>query len=106
MLSYHYLAGLPTALVAAGVMVLLCRWVFSPPKPPAAPPAPATSAQPADYGLLVAVARAHSVDEAERLAERVRGAGIRCTVTRGDGEEWLLLVFRGDAERASALVDR
>jgi hypothetical protein len=109
-LSYHYLAGLPTALVAAGVIVLICRWVFSPPKPaaavsPAVSPAVPPRAAPEDFGLLVPVARAGTAEEAERLAQRVRAAGIRCTVTDG-GEDLLLLVFRSDAERASGLVDR
>jgi hypothetical protein len=97
--SYHFLAGPLTALLALGVIVLICRWVFAPP----ARPVPARRPAPADYGLLVAVARVPEAD-AERLREVLQSAGIRSTVTPHGDDERLLLVFPGDVDRASELV--
>lgn len=91
----HYWTAPIAALVALALVVLICRWVF------AEPPRPARSTAPrGDYGLLVPVATARSEQDAARLRELLRAAGIRCTV----GDDGQLLVFRGDAGRASELV--
>jgi hypothetical protein len=91
----HYWTGPLAALVALGLVVLICRWVFAEPARPVGP-----AAQRGDYGLLVPVATARSAADAERLREVLLSAGIRCTL--GDGGQ--VLVFRADAGRAGELV--
>lgn len=108
--SYHYMIGPMSALLALGVIVLLCRWVFSTKtrdqrtaRRRAAAQASARSR--GDYGLLVPVASAASAQEAEQLRAVLREAGLRCTVA--DGKQpgsSAVLVFRADAERARTLV--
>ena len=105
--SYHFLVGPLVAFAALGVILLLCRWVFSAPAPkPAATTAPATAPSPApgDYGLLVPVASVRTGDDAEMLRLLLQGAGIRCTVTSDGTEAAQVLVFRADAGRARELV--
>lgn len=97
--SYHFLVGPLVAFAALGVILLLCRWVFSAPAPKPTPTIPATATG-GDYGLLVPVASVRTGDDAEMLRSLLQGAGIRCTVTPG-GE---VLVFRADASRARELV--
>lgn len=99
--SYHFLVGPLVAFAALGVILLLCRWVFAPPKG-AAPTASAASRR-ADYGLLVPIATVRTPADAEMLRGLLQGAGIRCTVA-ADGEGAALLVFRSDASRARELV--
>lgn len=98
--SYHYLVGPLVALGALGVILLLCRWVFSAPKQAAtARPAASTT----DYGLLVPIATVRTADDADMLRAVLQQAGIRCTVAAGaEGAE--VLVFRADALRARELV--
>lgn len=95
--SLSFLAGPGVALAGLGVILLLMRWAFAPPPPPQPRP------EPADFGLLVPVATVRGGQEADRTTERLRRAGIRCTLTRS-GDEVLVLVFRSDAERAGAVV--
>ena len=105
--SYHYMIGPLAALLVLGVVVLLCRWVFSTaPREQRAARARARAAARGDYGLLVPVATARDGADAEELRGVLRAAGIRCTLSReGDDEtRWQLLVFRSDAVRASELV--
>jgi hypothetical protein len=109
--SYHYMIGPMSALLALGVIVLICRWVFS-----TAPRDRRTAERRArvrargDYGLLVPVATTRTAGDADLLRGLLRDAGVRCTVTAGSSDSpaqpgtWQLLVFRADAERASALV--
>lgn len=99
--SYHYLVGPLVAVGALGVIILMCRWVFAPPKPRAATlPAPTRGG---DYGLLVPIASVRTGADAEMLRSLLREAGIRCTVA-ADAEGADLLVFRADALRARDLV--
>ena len=91
----HYWTAPIAALVALALVVLLCRWVFAEPARPVRSTVPR-----GDYGLLVPVATARSDEDAARLREVLREAGIRCTV----GDDGQLLVFRADAGRASELV--
>ncbi len=104
--SYHYLVGPLVTLAALGVIVLLCRWVFSTSDRDARTArrtASALAARGGDYGLLVPVATVRTAEDAEMLRTLLRGAGIRCTVAAdGDGAE--VLVFRADALRARDLV--
>lgn len=98
----HSLSFLMGPLVASGafaVIVLIMRWVFA---PPPARPQPVPVAQ-RDYGLLVPVATARTGADAELARETLRQAGIRCTLSPGDGDV-LVLVFPADAARASDLV--
>lgn len=99
--SYHYLVGPLVAVGALGVIILMCRWVFAPPKQRAAtPPAPTRGG---DFGLLVPVASVRTADDVEMLGALLREAGIRCTVA-ADAEGADVLVFRADALRARDLV--
>ena len=98
--SYHYLMGPLVALAALGVLILICRWVFSTssrdlravrrPQPPQAS---------GDYGLLVPIATARTPADAAMLRQVLHDAGIRATV---NGSQ--VLVFRADASRARGLV--
>ena len=105
MSSYSFLVGPLIAFGALGVILLLCRWVFSTSDRDrrtaqrAARPGDAG----ADYGLLVPVAAVRTSDDAEMLRSLLREAGIRCTVVERDGGAEVL-VFAADADRARDLV--
>jgi hypothetical protein len=88
------------AVVALGVIVLICRWVFS--TDHRTTPATRPSA-PADFGLLEQVAVVRTREDAEMLREVLRDAGIRGSVTATDGG-FAVLVFRADAGAARSLV--
>ena len=98
--SYHYLIGPLVAVCALGVIILMCRWVFAPPKAKAAMPVPTRGG---DYGLLVPIATVRTSADAEMLRSVLREADIRCTVAV-DAEGADVLVFRADALRARDLV--
>ena len=99
--SYHSLVGPLVAAGALGVIVLICRWVFSTKERDQRTAARAAAAARAgDYGLLVPVTRARTAHDADMLRALLAEAGIRCTVAP-DGE---VLVFDRDATRARELV--
>ena len=104
--SYSYLVGPMVAFVALGVIVLLCRWVFSTSTRDARTAARAEAVKSrGDYGLRVPIATVRTADDGAMLAGVLREAGIRCTLTRGaEPGEHSLLVFRDDALRARDLV--
>ncbi len=102
--SYHFLLAPLVAVAALGVIVLMCRWVF------------ATDhredrtvrrldklASLGDYGLLIAVARVRTAEDAHMLRAVLTGAGMRASVT-DEGLEHAVLVFLEDAARARSLV--
>ena len=100
--SYHHLVGPLVAFAALGVIILICRWVFSTSdrdQRAARRLSAAAAARGGDYGLLVPVATARTPDDAEMLSGLLREAGIRCTVA---GDE--VMVFPTDAPRARDLV--
>ena len=106
--SYHYLYGPLVAVAALGVILLLCRWVFSTShrdeRTARRTAAAAVSAsRRGDFGLLVPVASVRTAADAEMLRGVLQAAGIRCTVA-ADGAGADLLVFSGDAGRAKDLV--
>ncbi|MFP5219022.1 MAG: hypothetical protein ACLGIG_04695 [Actinomycetes bacterium] len=108
-LPSHYWTGPLAALFALALVLLICRWVFAPPKRPrtAVSPAPTRpTGRPTDYGLLVPVAHARSVDDADLLVAALSAGGVRSTVAPGDGGGWRVLVFSGDAACAERLVRR
>jgi hypothetical protein len=103
--SYHYLLGPVVAVAALGLIVLMCRWVFS------------TDAREdrtarrreklvatADYGLLVPIARVRAAEDAELLRTVLRDGGVRGTVAAEPDGSLAVLVFRADALRARDLV--
>lgn len=98
-----------TTLITLGallVVVLLCRWVFSTTsRDERTAKRLQKAASRGDYGLLVPVATARSVEDAEMLRGVLREAGIRGTVAEGPvpGEQ-VVLVFRADVPRARGLV--
>lgn len=91
------------ALLALGIVLLICRWVFAPPPASRAPrPAP----PPGDYGLLEPVATCGTWQDAVRLRDMLRDGGVRGTVAEGtEPGQLVVLVFRADVGRARALVD-
>jgi hypothetical protein len=103
--SYHYMIGPTVALLALGVIVLLCRWTFSTSHRDRRTASRREAARfRGDYGLLVPVASAPA-GEVEHLRARLVEAGLRCTVA--DGEQpgtRVVLVFRADADRARSVV--
>ena len=102
--SYHFLFGPLVAALALGVIILLCRWVFSTDHRDDRTARRLEKARArGDYGLLVPVTRVRTVEDAEMLRALLRDAGIRCTVAEQD-EGTDVLVFRGDALRARDLV--
>lgn len=106
--SYHFLVAPLVTLGALGVIILLCRWVFSPPARTSRRGAPSAtgkglSSRRADYGLLVPIASVRTLDDAEMLRAVLVGAGVRCTVVQ-DRQGADVLVFRTDAVRARELV--
>ena len=103
-MQYANAGGPLIAVVAMMVLVLLCRWTFSPgSRARRAPRAQAPG--PRDYGLLVPVAVVRTDDDAELLRGVLVAAGIRGTVAEGPGAgDRQVLVFRADADRARSLV--
>ena len=109
--SYSFLAGPLMAVLALGVIVLLCRWVFSTSTRDQRRALQSDRSRTrADFGLLVPVAAVRSRDDADMLRGLLLDAGIRCTVSAADAppgappSAWTVLVFREDALRASELV--
>jgi hypothetical protein len=103
--SYHYLLGPVVAVAALGLIVLMCRWVFSTDHREdrtARRREKAVSA--GDYGLLVPVAHVRVQEDAELLRGVLREAGIRGTVAADPDGGLSVLVFRHDALRARDLV--
>lgn len=99
--SYHFLLGPLVAVAALGVIVLICRWVFSTDgrdERTARRLEKAASAR--DYGLLVPLTTARTAEDAQMLREVLQDAGIRSSLT----DELELLVFRKDVNRARELV--
>lgn len=104
--SYHYMIGPLSALLALGVVVLICRWTFSTKhRDDRTARRLAAARARGDYGLLVPVASSAEAAEAVALRDRLRDAGVRCTLAEGSQPgSWAVLVFRADAGRARELV--
>ena len=108
--SYSFLFGPLVAAGALGVIILICRWVFSTTHRDDRTTRRLEKAQArGDYGLLVPVAQVRTRDDAEMLRAVLQEAAIRCTLGEagdagGDAPGLALLVFRADAERARDLV--
>jgi hypothetical protein len=104
--SYHFMIGPTAALLVLGLIVLICRWVFSTShRDERTARRRAAARARGDFGLLVPVASAPTVQEAEALRTLLRDAGVRGTVAPGGpGGAVSVLVFRSDAERARSLV--
>ncbi len=102
--SHHYLFGPLVAAAALGVILLICRWVFSTAHRDDRTARRLQKARArGDYGLLVPVTRTRTADDAEMLRSVLLEAGIRCTVAAAD-EGTDVLVFRADALKARDLV--
>lgn len=109
--SYSFLVGPLVAACALGVIMLICRWVFSTTHRDDRTARRLEKARArGDFGLLVPVTRVRTADDAEMLRAVLQDAGIRCTVGEADPadggaqRELAVLVFRTDAERARDLV--
>ena len=105
--SYSFLFGPLVAAAALGVILLICRWVFSTTHRDDRTARRLEQARArGDYGLLVPIASVRTHDDAEMLRAVLQDAGIRCTVGDAAGESagLAVLVFRADAARARDLV--
>ena len=105
--SYSFLVGPLVAAAALGVIILICRWVFSTTHRDDRTARRLEKARArGDYGLLVPVAQVRTRDDAEMLRTVLQDADIRCTLgeTADDPAGLAVLVFRADAERARDLV--
>ncbi len=105
--SYHYLVGPLIACLALGVIILICRWVFSTDhRDDRTTRRLAKLANQGDYGLLVPVATVRTRDDAEMLRTVLASESIRATLgPPPPGQPGTqVLVFRDDAARARDLV--
>ena len=109
--SYSFLVGPLVAAAALGVIILICRWVFSTTHRDDRTARRLEKARArGDYGLLVPVAQVRTPDDAAMLRVVLQDAGIRCTIGEAGGAAGAdpsglaVLVFRADADRARDLV--
>ena len=93
-----YLSPL-VSLVALGLIVLICRWVFS----TGNRVVPAQREPSEDLGLLDPVAEVRTRADAEMLRDLLREAGVRAGISE-TAESIQVLVFSKDLERARQLV--
>lgn len=101
MTSFHFLLGPLVAVGALGLIVLVCRWVFSTDHRDDRTARRLEKALSAgDYGLLVPVATVRTRDDAEMLRDVLKAAGLRA----GISEDLQVLVFSKDLPRAKQLV--
>ena len=86
--SYSHLVGPLVAFGALGVIMLMCRWVFSTThRDERGARRLALAHARGDYGLLVPVARVRTAADAQMLRSVLREAGIRCTLAEEAGED-------------------
>ena len=99
--SFHFVLGPLVAVAALGLIVLICRWVFSTDQRDDRTARRLEKALSAgDYGLLVPVATVRTRDDAEMLRDVLKTAGLRA----GISEDLQVLVFSKDLARAKQLV--
>lgn len=92
------------ALAVAGLLALVTRWVFSPPRRNSRPTLPVDATEAADLGLLVVVVSGLPKNEVQARRARLGEGGIRSSVSaRRDGTVDVL-VFRADADKARILL--
>lgn len=103
--SYSFLFGPVVAMLALGVIVLLCRWVFSTGHRDDRVARRAKAVSAGDFGLLVPVATVRTSEDADLLRGVLRDAGIRGTLGAAPEGGLTVLVFRADALRARDLVN-
>lgn len=102
--SYHYLLGPLVAVAAMGVLVLICRWVFSTSDRDERTARRLEKVRGSgEFGLLVPVATARTEEDVALLRQVLRDAGVRVT-TAPAADGIVVLVFRADADRARHLV--
>jgi hypothetical protein len=87
------------SLVALGLIVLICRWVFS----TGNRSVPAQRTSTGDLGLLSPVAEVRTRADADMLRDLLRDAGVRAGVSE-TAASIQVLVFTKDLERARELV--
>lgn len=102
--SFHFLIGPIVAVSALGIIILICRWVFSTEHRD-----DRTSRRlekilaHGDFGLLVPVATVRTRDDAEMLRDVLLSAGVRAGIS-GEADILEVMVFSKDLERARGLV--
>ena len=98
----EFVLGPGVAVVAMGVIALICRWVFGTGDRHTRRVERAVAAR-GDLGLLVPVAGVRTRDDAEMLCQLLREAGVRASISEDD-LELQVLVFQKDADHARRLV--
>jgi hypothetical protein len=97
------LSVLITAFAAAAVLAAMMRWAFRPSRPRTGRP---DHGPDADLGLLVPVLSSASRTAAIRAKNVLSEQGIRCSLSRLQFDQYDVLVFRPDQERAIELLSR
>lgn len=93
-----------TALAAAGLLVLIMRWVFRPSRPRTGAVPDASDAR--ELGLLSVIATGLPRTEANRQRALLDHEGVRASVSRRRDGTADLLVFSTDVERAQEVIRR
>ena len=102
--SFHFLLGPLVAMAALGVIILMCRWVFSTDQRDDRTQRRLDKiAAHGDLGLLVPVATVRTRDDAEMLRDVLVAAGVRAGIS-GEADILEVMVFSKDLERARGLV--
>lgn len=99
-----YLVGPVVAFAAVGLIALLLKWAFA--RDPAGLMRLPRRGSSDDYGSLVAVATAASMDQAEAWQACLAEEGIRATTADTVDHGPCLLVLPADRDRARRLLRR
>jgi hypothetical protein len=92
------------ALIVAGLLALVTRWVFAPARSNSSPTLPVDATDAQDLGLLTVVLSRLTRDDAMRQRAVLLQEGIRSSMSvRRDGTVDVL-VFRTDADKARILL--
>jgi hypothetical protein len=92
------------ALVVAGLLALILRWVFKPSRPRSQHARGGNATDAADLGLLSVVASRLGRQDAMERRATLGAAGIRSSMSRRKDGSMDVLVFRSDLDRARSLL--
>jgi hypothetical protein len=102
--SLHFLLGPVVAAAALGIIILICRWVFSTDhRDDRTQRRLERVVAHGDFGLLVPVATVRTRDDAEMLRDVLIAAGVRAGIS-GEADILEVMVFSKDLARARGLV--
>jgi hypothetical protein len=89
------------ALIVAGLLILIMRWVFTTPRTSTGRP---DRGPDANLGLLAPVVSEASRNDALQAKNHLSAKGIHCSVSRRDHDHYDVLVFAPDLEVARVLL--